>query len=389
MSDKENKEKWYILDHRSRSTLLVVIIAILFYVGLTHFDAVRARTAAILNVFAPFVGGFVVAYLLNTPVCFFDRLYAQKLPRFKHSWTLAMLTVYLLALLVLAVLLNMIIPQLIQGIMDLAGNMENYAANLNQLLDDFVQRYDLESVDWSALEELLGDLQSLAKNILSSLAKSLPQVLNFGVAVGSGVVTAFTALIASVYMLAGKAVLLPQLKKLLCAVFPRHRADRALAVLSHANRVFIGFINGKLLDSAIIGVLCFVLCLLFRIPYAMLISVIIGVTNIIPFFGPIIGAVPSVLILLLVDPWAALWFLVLVVVLQQFDGNILGPKILGNSTGLSAFWVLVSIIVGGGLFGFPGMILGVPAFAVIYDLVRQWVRRRTGDSPSGEDAKNL
>lgn len=376
MPDKDNKEKWYILDRRSRSTLLVVIIAILFYVALTNYSMVKSRAAGVLTVFSPFVGGFAVVYLLNTPVCYFDRLYRKKLPRFKHSWVLAIVTTYLLALLVLAVLLNMIIPQLIQGIMDLAGNMESYAANLDKVLNDLIQRYNLESIDWSILEELLGDLQSLAKNVLGRLAQSLPQVLNFGMAVGNGVVTAFTALIASVYMLAGKQTLLPQMKKLLYAVFPRRRADRALEVLSHANKVFIGFINGKLLDSAIIGVLCFLLCLIFRIPYAMLISVVIGVTNIIPFFGPIIGAVPSVLILLLVNPWAALRFLILVVVLQQFDGNFLGPKILGNSTGLSAFWVLVSITVGGGLFGFPGMILGVPTFAVIYDLLRQWVNKR-------------
>lgn len=376
MPDKDNKEKWYILDRRSRSTLLVVVIAILFYVALTNYSMVKSRAAGILTVFSPFVGGFAVAYLLNTPVCFFDRLYREKLPRFKHSWALAIATVYLLALLVLAVLLNMIIPQLIQGVMDLAGNMEGYIAHLNELLDDLIQRYNLESVDWSALEEILGDLQSLVKNFLGRLAQSLPQVLNFGMALGSGVVTVFTALVASIYMLGDKNTLIPQMKKLLCALFSKRRADRALDVLSHANEVFIGFINGKLLDSAIIGVLCFVLCLIVRIPYALLISVVIGVTNIIPFFGPIIGAVPCVLILAIVNPLAALRFLILVVALQQFDGNILGPKILGNSTGLSAMWVMVAIIVGGGLFGFPGMLLGVPTFAVIYDLLRQWVNKR-------------
>lgn len=376
MPDKDNKEKWYILDRRSRSTLLVVVIAILFYVALTNYSMVKSRAAGILTVFSPFVGGFAVAYLLNTPVCFFDRLYREKLPRFKHGWALAIATVYLLALLVLAVLLNMIIPQLIQGVMDLAGNMEGYIAHLNELLDDLIQRYNLESVDWSALEEILGDLQSLVKNFLGRLAQSLPQVLNFGMALGSGVVTVFTALVASIYMLGDKNTLIPQMKKLLCALFSKRRADRALDVLSHANEVFIGFINGKLLDSAIIGVLCFVLCLIVRIPYALLISVVIGVTNIIPFFGPIIGAVPCVLILAIVNPLAALRFLILVVALQQFDGNILGPKILGNSTGLSAMWVMVAIIVGGGLFGFPGMLLGVPTFAVIYDLLRQWVNKR-------------
>lgn len=388
MPDKDNKEKWYILDRRSRSTLLVVVIAILFYVALTNYSMVKSRAAGILTVFSPFVGGFAVAYLLNTPVCFFDRLYREKLPRFKHSWALAIATVYLLALLVLAVLLNMIIPQLIQGVMDLAGNMEGYIAHLNELLDDLIQRYNLESVDWSALEEILGDLQSLVKNFLGRLAQSLPQVLNFGMALGSGVVTVFTALVASIYMLGDKNTLIPQMKKLLCALFSKRRADRALDVLSHANEVFIGFINGKLLDSAIIGVLCFVLCLIVRIPYALLISVVIGVTNIIPFFGPIIGAVPCVLILAIVNPLAALRFLILVVALQQFDGNILGPKILGNSTGLSAMWVMVAIIVGGGLFGFPGMLLGVPTFAVIYDLLRQWVNKRVQEKIPEDQRKN-
>ena len=375
--DKQTEnEKWYILDHRSRSALLVVVIAILFFVALSHFDAIWARAVSILDVFAPFVGGFAVAYLLNTPVCFFDRLYRKTWPKLRHTWVLAITTVYLLALLLLALLLNMILPQLMQGILDLAGNMEGYIAHLNKILDDLIARYHLDSIDWTGLEDLMSDLQNLVKNALSALVQSLPQVLNFGVAVGSGVVTVFTALISSVYMLAGKKTLIAQLKKLLYAVVPQKRTTRALEVLSHANQVFSGFINGKLLDSAIIGVLCFVLCLIFRIPYTLLISVVIGVTNIIPCFGPVIGAVPCLLILILINPWACLKFLILVVALQQFDGNFLGPKILGDSTGLSAFWVLVAIIVGGGMFGFAGMLLGVPTFAVIYDLLRQWVNRR-------------
>ena len=204
----------------------------------------------------------------------------------------------------------------------------------------------------------------------------MPKILNFGVAVGSGVVTAITALISSIYMLAGKGRLVPQLKKLTYAIAPRTSAERFLSVCSRANGVFVGFINGKLIDSAIIGVLCFILTMIFRIPYPVLVSVVVGVTNIIPFFGPIIGAVPCVMILLIVDPWAAVRFGILVIALQQFDGNILGPKILGDSTGLSAIWVLVAIVVGGGLFGFPGMLLGVPTFAVLYSLVREWTNAR-------------
>ena len=193
---------------------------------------------------------------------------------------------------------------------------------------------------------------------------------------GNGVVAGVTAIISSIYMLAGKGRLVPQLKKMLYAVLPKRKADQFLEICSHANQVFVGFINGKLIDSAIIGVLCFILCLILRIPYPVLVAIVVGVTNIIPFFGPIVGAIPCLMILVIVDPWAALRFLILVIALQQFDGNILGPKILGDSTGLSAIWVLVAIVVGGGLFGFPGMVLGVPTFAVLYDLVRQWVNKR-------------
>ena len=151
----------------------------------------------------------------------------------------------------------------------------------------------------------------------------------------------------------------------------------------------MGFINGKLTDSAIIGVLCFILNLILQIPYNILIAVIIGVTNVIPFFGPIIGAVPCIMILIIVDPWSALRFAVLVLALQQFDGNILGPKILGDSTGLSAIWVLVSIVVCGGLFGFPGMLLGVPTFAVLYALVREWVNHRLKEKGIDGDGNPL
>lgn len=200
--------------------------------------------------------------------------------------------------------------------------------------------------------------------------------MSVGNGVVNGVVTAVTAVIASIYMLSGKPRLVNQLKKLVYAAFPAKGADRILTVSGKANQIFVGFINGKLLDSAIIGVLCFFLCTICKIPYAVLVSVVIGVTNVIPFFGPIIGAVPCIMILVIVNPWAALRFGVLIIALQQFDGNILGPKILGDSTGLSAIWVLVAIVVGGGLFGFAGMLLGVPTFAVLYSLIKEWAERR-------------
>ena len=360
--DKQGEKKWYILDRGSLSLLIVLLAAILFYVGLTNFDVIAVRVRTFMGVLTPFIAGFAIAYLLNTPMCFFERKLYQKQ---KHRRGLAILTVYLIALAIVVVLLNLIIPQVAQSVVDLATNMQTYLTSLNSLVQTLSEQFGLEA---EALNEAIGSYQDLMTNIAAYLSKALPDLLNFGYAIGSGVISGITALISSVYMLAGKGRLVPQIKKMLYAILPRRRADWLLGVCGHANRVFVGFINGKLIDSAIIGVLCFILCLIFRIPYPMLVSVVVGVTNIIPFFGPIIGAIPCLMILVIVDPWAALRFFALVIGLQQFDGNILGPKILGDSTGLSSFWVLFSILFFGGLWGFVGMIVAVPLTAVVFDL---------------------
>ena len=382
MADKEDqgKKKWYILDGGFISLLLVLIIAITYYVGLTHFDVVAVRIRMFTKVLSPFIAGFAIAYLLNTPVSFFERkVFAGQ----RHRRGLAILTVYVLAFALLTILLNLIVPQVVQSIVDLGGNMTTYLNSLDAMVQEAIVRFQL---DEEAVGEVIGSYQDLMSKVTAAMSKAMPQILDFGVAIGSGVVAGITAVISAIYMLAGKGRLVPQLKKIIYAVLPKRRADWLLSVCGHANRVFVGFINGKIVDSAIIGVLCFVLCLIFRIPYPMLVSVVVGTTNIIPFFGPIMGAIPCLMILVIVDPWAALRFFVLVIGLQQFDGNILGPKILGDSTGLSAIWVLVSIVVCGGLFGFPGMILGVPTFAVLYALVREWVNnqlRRKGLDGNG------
>lgn len=364
------KQKTWPLDAKTISNLIVVLIGIAFYFALYRFDEVRAKLTMVTSVMSPFIVGFAIAYLLNTPTKFFERKVYHSL---KRGRAFAIVTVYLLAVVVLAILLNLILPQVWSSAMELVNKMPSYVQGLSVIGQEFITKFNLDSDGFS---DLVMTYQDLMKRVYDIATTALPQILNFGVAVGSGVVTAVTAVIASIYMLSGKGRLVPQLKKLIYAAVPTEKASYFLRVCAQANDVFVGFINGKLIDSAIIGVLCFVLNILFQIPYNILIAVVIGVTNIIPFFGPIIGAVPCIMILLIVDPWAALRFGILVIALQQFDGNILGPKILGDSTGLSAIWVLVAIVVGGGLFGFPGMLLGVPTFAVLYALVREWANHR-------------
>ncbi len=382
MPDLE-KKPWYKLDGKGITNLIVVCAGIMLYLGLTHLPQVKTAVGTVLDVLSPFILGFVIAYLLNTPVDFFER---EVYGNCKGKRALAIVTVFAISLAVIAVLLQLVLPQVADSVRQLFNNLTTYLSNLDAMVRDLTLRFHLEGEGLANLadryDELIREVTSadMVKRVTELLSSSASDLWNVGVSLGTGavngVVTAFTAIIASVYMLSGKPRLTRQMRKLIYAVFPAKGASRILAVGGKANKIFVGFINGKLLDSAIIGVLCFLLCTLFRIPYAILVSVVVGVTNVIPFFGPIIGAIPCLMILVIVDPWAALWFGILIIALQQFDGNILGPKILGDSTGLSAIWVLVAIIVGGGLFGFPGMLLGVPTFAVLYSLVKEWAERR-------------
>lgn len=370
-----NKENKWQVTGRVASNLIVVFAGVAFYMALSNFDALRAQLRAWLGILSPFVWGLVIAYLLDAPVRFFES-------KLGGRRKLSILISYVLAFLVVGFLLRMVLPQIGDSLFLLAGRIPSYLDNLSVLMQN-------SRLDELGLDKVLGSYQELLEKATGMVSSFLPKIVGYGVAIGNGFISAVTALISSVYMLMGKDRLLRQLRKAVLALLPLPRARSVLEVCSHANRVFGGFIIGKIVDSSIIGVLCFVCMTLLRLPFAVLISVIVGVTNIIPFFGPFIGAVPSILILLIVDPIAALKFAVFVLLLQQFDGNILGPKILGDSTGLSALWVLVAIIVSGGLFGFAGMVVGVPVFAVLYALASSFFARRLREKGIDEEGNPL
>ena len=206
--------------------------------------------------------------------------------------------------------------------------------------------------------DLMTQVNSLMSNLTVGIFNVISEVFNMLIGV-----------IVSVYILYSKEIFARQCKKAVYALFRADRANMVLHITTKSNEIFGGFVIGKILDSAIIGLLCFIGLTILNMPYTMLVSVIVGVTNVIPFFGPYIGAIPSTILIAWEDPMKGVYFLIFILVLQQFDGNILGPKILGNSTGLSAFWVVTSILLGGGLFGFVGIVMGVPTFAVIYYIV--------------------
>lgn len=299
----------------------------------------------------------------------------------------------LLAFFLFYLLLAMVIPQVYDSVVGLVQSIPDYI----EVVQVWLQRFFEDNPD----------IQASVMSIYSSAAVSLEQWLNSdilpnlesvsttfqwvrttvmpnltGVVAGvSGMVVGFLvlvkdlliAVIVSVYLLARKDIFAAQSKKIVYSLFRTDIADLIVGEVRNAYRIMSGFINGKLLDSLIIGILCLICCNIFKFPYPALVAVIVGVTNIIPFFGPFIGAIPCGLLIFLVNPLQAVYFAIFILALQQFDGNILGPKILGDSTGLASFWVLFSILLFGGLFGFAGMVLGVPVFAMFYSVVGRLV----------------
>ena len=358
------KHPWGLLDRRAISNFLVAVLAISFYLAVANLTSIREHLRNFLDILSPFLVGFAIAFLLNAPMEFFrQKVYG----RLRGGKALAILTVYLLATAVVAVLVQLVLPQVVRSVELFVYNVPYDLSNLNDLSQEIVSRLHLDS---RVVGSLIDTYDELVRQAGDTLYRRLPDLFNLGVALGSGVISGFTALIASIYMLYSKENLVRLLKRLVYAFVPTDKARVFLGYCRKSNQIFSAFLNGKIIDSAIIGMLCFFLSCLIKIPFAILVSVIVGVTNIIPFFGPIVGAVPCLMILLIVDPFSALRFFILIVALQQFDGNILGPKILGDSTGLSPLLVLAAIVAGGGLFGFLGMVLGVPACAVLYSILR-------------------
>ena len=338
-----------------------ISLSILFFFLIYRFQGFGDAISKLTGILMPFIYGAVIAYLLK-PVCncvedFLRRLLPEKMGTAANM--LAVTISLLFGILVVYALIMMIVPQLITSVTTLYYTARN---NLN----DFV--------DWASYDNLQDTLDNLVR---TKLVPSMQSLLS-GAALGVMSFVTFLkniiiGVIVSVYLLASRKKFGQQCKMILYSLIKPRWADIILEEILYADKMFGGFINGKILDSAIIGVLCYIACLIFKFPSALLVSVIIGVTNVIPFFGPFIGAIPATLLILIQNPIKALWFVLFVLVLQQVDGNIIGPKILGNTTGLSSFWVLFAILLFGGLWGFVGMIIGVPLFAVIYDVLKKFV----------------
>ena len=367
----------------------VLAASLLFYFAIRNISVFGQAVNKLVAILAPFIWGLVICYLLSPLMRVMEervflplgkRLYrkSKKGGAARFARVLSILFCEIVLLLVLAAVVYLIIPQVLSSVQMLIKNSGTYADNVSAWLNGLLKNYpELDSY----AGELLGNFNTNVGSWLQN--KVLPQLGNLITSVSSGVYgfarsiyNLIIGIIVSVYLLSDKEGHIAAFKRLTYAVFSVETADQLRQGLIFVDKTFMGFLSGKILDSVIIGIICYIVCSILQMPYTLLISVIIGVTNIIPFFGPLIGAVPSALIILMVDPTKCLIFIVFIIILQQIDGNIIGPRILGNSTGITGFWVIFSIILGSGLFGFWGMLLGVPVFVVIYTVINNLIVKK-------------
>ena len=351
---------------------------------------VQAIFAKLFSVLTPVLYGLGMAYLLAPIVNFLERAILRlrdKLERKRgkairiHKGWLRAASIFLtwaVVLVLVYLLLSMLVPQLVDSITTLVNNLESYYTTIynwvtgllsdNPELKDLFNRYYNETIQWLTTK-LLPGLQTAVTNFTGSLVTGVWSVVIF-------TKNFLIGIIVSVYLLAAKEKSAARCCKLLYGVLPEEQAKFAMRGFRRMDHIFSGFVRGKLLDSLIIGILCFIGCSILKLPYTPLVSVVVGVTNVIPFFGPFLGAIPCALLILLVSPLKCLYFVIFIFLLQQLDGNVIGPKILGDSTGISSLWVIVAILVGGGFGGVLGMFLGVPIFACLQVLVRWLLNTR-------------
>ena len=365
---------------------IVIATCILFYFALLRLTVISDILAKVIHVLKPIIYGLAIAYLLNPIVNIVDRhllpVIKKRFPHFKKKESfvraIGIMTGLLLLIAIVVTLFNMMIPELYRSIRDMVLTVPS---QMNHFLESFAQMNSENSTIGKFAAEVLEEAAKFLQNWMRTDLLEQVNVVMSGLTVGviniiSEILNIVIGMIVSVYVLFSKEKFSRQCKKIIYALFKPANANMILHLTIKSNQIFGGFIIGKIIDSAIIGVLCFLGLSVLDMPYTILVSVIVGVTNVIPFFGPYIGAIPSALLILLSDPKMGIYFIIFILCLQQLDGNIIGPKILGDSTGLSAFWVVFSILLGGGMFGFLGMILGVPTFAVIYYIVKMIVNNR-------------
>lgn len=355
-------------------SLMVIVLSTVFYLVVSEVDGVMIHLKLFTTIFTPIIIGFVMAYLFNFILVLYENKILSNFKMKKNSKRFAgMLLTYLTVTTLVLLFLEFIFPQLVSSLVGLVNDIPSHVREINRIFNELSSNFNFND-EFNLI--IMEQFNNFMNYIITFASELIPKIGNFTRIILSSILNIILGLIISIYVLMDKETFAAQGKKVINAVFPKGASIKTMELIERADTIFGSFLSGKILDSLIVAVLTFVILIVFKMPYALLVSFIIGISNIIPFFGPFIGAIPSFFIILFISPQQAFIFLILIFVIQQIDGNIIGPKILGNSLGISPFWILFSLLVSGKIFGFVGLVIGVPMFVFIYSILKDLIEAR-------------
>lgn len=371
MEFKNNKIKDYIF----LSTYIILLI--FFFINIKDIMNFLYKFLGILK---PFIWGIAIAFILNIPVKLIEKNLGNSkfFKGMKRSFSITL--TFLFFILAITLFILFLIPQLLSSISTLMNSIPEYLSQFEKFLEvNAINNSQSQVMMQNIINELLNMWKEILKVTSQIVGTSLGYLLDFTLGITYGVINFFLSLILAIYMLASKEILISQLKLIIYAFVSKNKADRIIELGKMCNEMFSKFILGQCTEALVIGVLCFIGMIILKMPYALLISVVIGVTALIPVFGAFLGTIPSAFIILIIDPIKALWFIIFIIVLQQLEGNLIYPRVVGSSIGLSALWVMFAMIVGGSLFGIIGMLIGIPIFGVVFKILKRVANRKINE----------
>ena len=357
-------------------SFIVIACSIVFYLISSQVKVFSSKISDFIAILYPFIIGFAIAYLLNFILKFIEnRIISEKMKGKSPARVraISMLLTYLVAGTLCYLFIHFVWPELLESIIGLFNDIPNYVNNATVMINKLIEEFNLTPASMEILESKWKELTDFIMNFMTDI---IPVIGNTIMVVISSLWNIVLGVIVSIYLLKDKEKFFAISKKITYAIFNREHSYKILELTHRANKIFGKFLGGKILDSFIIAIITFVILTIFKMPYTLLVTVIVGVTNVIPFFGPFFGAIPSVILVRFVSPIKAFWLLIIILIIQQLDGNVIGPKILGDSIGVSAFWILFALLIAGKFLGLVGMLLGVPLFAFIYSIIKDVTEER-------------
>ena len=368
-------------ENAKKGIIIALVVCAIVFAALFVFiniGTISSVFGGVLSIVTPVLIGFALAYILNPLLRLFEFKVYKKIKKKSLLRGLSILSTYVAALIIIVAILYLLIPSIIRSIVDLVSHYDEYVSTasdfINRIINSFMTaEHTGEYINEETINRLIAQFFSVSGDIFAAVAD---YVVEYGMGLFVGIKNVVIGIFISIYVLISKEKLQAQVRKFGAAVFSETKQRHIGKYINLTHRTFSNFFVGQIVDACILMLLTFIVLIIFRMPYALLVSVIVGVTNIIPIFGPIIGAVPSFFIIFIADPKKALIFLILIIILQQIDGNIIAPKILGESTGISSLGVIIAIVIMGDLFGIFGMLIGVPVFAVCITIMKEFVESK-------------